>query len=60
MATQLQRALGISEGKEPMPKRDAIKESTGRSERRADKKGNGKKDPYTNLPRRVFAVDKEG
>lgn len=59
MATQLQRALGLADGKEPVPKKDAIKDAQSRQGRKPEKKGDGKADPYSNLPRRPFGIDKE-
>ena len=59
MATQLQRAYGLAEGKEPVEKKDAVKTTASRSEKKGADKGS-KADPYPNLPRRPFGIDKEG
>lgn len=57
MATQLQRAFGLASGKQEVPKGSEPKSP---KKDRADKKSNGKADPFDNLPRRLLAVDQEG
>lgn len=56
MATQLQRALGLADGKDVIPKGSEPKAP---KKERADKKG-VKADPFEKLPRRRLVVDQEG
>ncbi len=57
MATQLQRAFGISDERRELPK--GSEPRAPKKEPRGEKKGDAKADPFPNLPRRPIGVDKD-